>query len=115
MTTTSAPSTSLPCSTFAPAREYTVLVSAAKMPAKCWGRYVHVAVMAHLPCRAPSRIDTRPWYVTDLVEYHGRQHMGRTRRSAGSRAIIACEVTAARLRAAAQRSCDYRASSASCA
>jgi hypothetical protein len=76
--------------------QYTVRVSAANMPAKCWGRYCHVAVVAHPAGHTVSQIrDTRKQRV--VAEWR-RQHDGSTLRSASERALAAANDHAQDLR-----------------
>lgn len=76
---------------------YAVVVSAAKMPLSCWGRYKHVAVIEYIEADGPPLyISDRPKRVVRIVCEWRRQYDGATSRSAAGRAIAtACKLAAA--------------------
>lgn len=78
---------------------FTVVVSSAKMPGSCWGKYKHVAVVWHEPSFRPTRIDDRPHAVREIVRQWRRQHDGKTSRCAASVAEAKARELAQRLNA----------------
>jgi len=100
------------CKPYTP--KYVVKVSAARMPASCWGRYVRVGVMemaASAP--APAMLSARAKGCRRVVETWERLHVGRTSRASDAIAIAEAHALAAALRRRAARHCD--AASVGCA
>jgi hypothetical protein len=82
--TTTTQNPALEMHTLADSYEYTVRVSAACMPSKCWGKYLHVAVMRVAKGHVPSAIrHTRDQRVVSRWE---RQFAGTSSRCAAARA-----------------------------
>ena len=80
-------------------REYLVWASTAKMPSKCWGSYLRVALLEVLPGTTHVRmISPRAEGVLRVVETWERCRTGTTDRCASARARAAAEDLAARLR-----------------
>lgn len=71
---------------------YSIKISSAKMPAKCWGNYVHVAVMAHEPGHTAHQI--RDTSKQKIVQHWGRQHDGGARSASAKAEQAARELIA---------------------
>jgi hypothetical protein len=67
-------------------QSYSVIISVAKMPSKCWGRYVHVGVVATVADYTPHSLDERPKGVIGLPFYAPRCCVGKTECCASKRA-----------------------------
>jgi hypothetical protein len=67
-------------------RNYSVVVSAAAMPAKCWGRYAHVGVVSTTANYVPCSLSSRPKGVLGFPFYQERLFDGRTDRCARGKA-----------------------------
>lgn len=80
---------------------YIVKESSAKMPSRCWGRYVRVAVIeVAAGLHDVSMISDRARGVVRIVETWEKCNVGRTERCAASRARTAARALAAELNAA---------------
>lgn len=80
--------------------KYIVKISAARMPAKCWGRYKNVAVIERASLSLPVRaIDIRHRSVADIRYYSGPHYAGTTDRCAAARATSLAMKIARRLQA----------------
>ena len=80
---------------------YIVKISAARMPSRCWGRYVHVAVLEVEPgIRAHDvMISERSRGVRRVVECWRKCSVGKTSRSASERALSEAHALADKLNA----------------
>lgn len=67
--------------------EYVVKVSAACMPAGCWGKYRRVAVLEVEAGSRPKMISERARGVVRIVRIWERQHVGISERCAYQRAL----------------------------
>ena len=80
---------------------YIVKISAARMPSRCWGRYVHVAVLEVERGIRPHEvvISERSRGVRRIVEVWRKCSVGKTARSASERALSEARALAAKLNA----------------
>lgn len=78
-----------------------VKISAARMPSRCWGRYVHVAVIEVEPGIRPHDvvISERSRGVRRIVDVWRKCNVGKTARSASERALSEARALAAKLNA----------------
>lgn len=65
--------------------KFAIIVSSAKMPGTCWGRYCRIGVLAYTGDRAPRTI--RPSRSARVVRTWERLHRGTTGRAADARAM----------------------------
>lgn len=79
---------------------YVVVDKAARMPARCWGRYRRVAVVEVVDpdVRVPA-IDARCRNVVRVVRVWERLNVGQTARCAFARAMVEAQELAAKLNA----------------
>jgi len=79
-------------------RYYVIVVSAAHMPAKCWGRYQRVGVLEVVSPDHGERIDDRAEGVIRVVRTWERCSVGSTARCAADRAYAEAQALVAELR-----------------
>lgn len=85
---------------------YIVQTASAKMPASCWGKYRHVAVMEVESDTVPAMISTRARGVRRIVQTWERRNVGTTDRCAFKRALAEASRLAAQLNATDDHAAD---------
>ena len=80
---------------------YIVKISPARMPSRCWGRYVNIAVLEVEPGISPHdvTISERSRGVRRVVECWRKCSVGKTARSASERALSEARALADKLNA----------------
>lgn len=76
---------------------FQVIISAARMPASCWGKYVRVAVVE--TDGRPAKIIRTYGPVKRIIKIWEKCRVGKTEKSSSARAIRAAEELATKLNA----------------